>query len=697
MDIKHLLEELEALELKPAEMKKAEYNVTDIKEPELDCAECEVKKLIKQFESLEEDDELGLFIINDGDIYRQYSSKAQKDAKEGKDVDWDKITAIGARKYYKEIDKTPFTPEELKNTAEYIKDYYINESEHDEVSSIQDSIDYVKQELKDLENLMELHPEDKNLKAEYDAVEENLLRLQGILNRKLQKIDSLKESKINEISDKLANTVANFRKANAHDAKQKLRALDDEHTAELTKIDNNYTNRDIMLGKADKDIDYVNSKYKPLENEQRKIIKKAEKNADLMVKRKLRLSSIKNESKINEISDKLASKVVSKRMAQYKKEGDELDKQAADVVNAQNSLNPNVREIEKEYGNNLDNFFGGIKQKAHKLYRTINKRAERLNKENEYGQYFDSLRKNESKINEISQELADNVNTQRQVNALKAAVKYVNDKTEENREEAKELRDKAQANNKLYAKWKKAKGIKENILKDQKDAADAYTVDYKAAQELFDKVKTMDKQDIIKIIPDPFNEKEFFQSLSKPELIKLLLKKKFNTAGEDLFLRNKNLLESKKEEAKIAGKFQDGKKVHEIIRTPEGEYKIRYDVKNGKAKTVTAGVKSLPVAIDALKKKCPKAEQITESTINEISAELKDKVSKERTKNLNVALKDYKDAKDKYDKARDEFENADPLKGNEEDVLDSAQKELNNTEKELDKARRKYIRNQMKF
>ena len=627
MDIKHLLEELEALELKPAEMKKAEYNVTDIKEPELDCPECEVKKLIKQFESLEEDDELGLFIINDGDIYRQYSSKAQKDAKEGKDVDWDKITAIGARKYYKEIDKTPFTPEELKNTAEYIKDYYIN------------------------------------------------------------------ESKINEISDKLANTVAGFRKANAYDAEQKFRALDDEHTAELTKIDNNYTNRDIMLGKADKDIDAVNAKYEPLENEQRKIIKKAEKNADLMAKRNAR----KNESKINEISDKLASKVVSKRMAQYKKEGDELDKQAADVVNAQNSLDPNVREIEKEYSNNLDNFFGGIKQKAHKLYRTVNKRAQRLNKENEYGQYFDSLRKNESKINEISQELADNVNTQRQVNALKAAVKYVNDKTEENREEAKELRDKAQANNKLYAKWKKAKGIKENILKDQKDAADAYTVDYKAAQELFDKVKTMDKQDIIKIIPDPFNEKEFFQSLSKPELIKLLLKKKFNTAGEDLFLRNKNLLESKKEGAKIAGKFQDGKKVHEIIRTPEGEYKIRYDVKDGKAKTTTAGVKSLPVAINALKKKCPKAEQITESTINEISAGLKDKVSKDRTKNLNVALKKYKDTKDKYNKARDEFENADPLKGNEEDVLDSAQKELNNTEKELDKARRKYIRNQMKF
>lgn len=636
MDIKHLLEELEALELKPAEMKKAEYNVTDIKEPELDCPECEVKKLIKQFESLEEDDELGLFIINDGDIYRQYSSKAQKDAKEGKDVDWDKITAIGARKYYKEIDKTPFTPEELKNTAEYIKDYYIN------------------------------------------------------------------ESKINEISDKLANTVAGFRKANAYDAKQRFRELDNEHTAELANIDKKYTNKQIFSGEADKDIDEIDAKYEPLENEQRKIIKKAEKNADLMAKRKLRLSNIKNESKINEISDALKNKVAAMRQIDAEKANDEEN----EILR---KYGPNNKQFKKARKNIVDkikklNKFGRKSNEiiGTKEYQQLGGKFEKPGvvkniEENEYGQYFDSLRKNESKINEISQELADNVNTQRQVNALKAAVKYVNDKTEENREEAKELKDKAQANNKLYSKWKKAKGIKENILKDQKDAADEYSIDYKAAQELFDKVKTMDKEEIIKIIPDPFNEKEFFQSLSKPELIKLLLKKKFNTAGEDLFLRNKNLLESKKEKSKIAGKFQDGKKVHEIIRTPEGEYKIRYDVKNGKAKTTTAGVKSLPVAIDALKKKCPKAEQITESKLNEISAELKDKVSKERTKNLNVALKKYKDVKDEYNKAYDEFENADPLKGHEEETLNKTYKELNNTEKELDRARRKYIRNQMKF
>lgn len=160
--------------------------------------------------------------------------------------------------------------------------------------------------------------------------------------------------------------------------------------------------------------------------ENTELVQKRDKLNNVLKGLKLKRDKKMDESKMNEISDELASKVVSKRMAQYKKEGDELDKQAADVVNAQNSLNPNVREIEKEYANNLDNFFGGIKQKAHKLYRTINKRAQRLDKENEYGQYFDSLRKNESKINEISQELADKVITQRKANMDNAVNKYAN-------------------------------------------------------------------------------------------------------------------------------------------------------------------------------------------------------------------------------------------------------------------------------
>lgn len=614
MDIKKLLEDLKSIAEKPAEMKKVEYKKTKIKPVE---KETIAQNLLKQYEELGQDgleyDDLALFIINDGELYRKYQNSK----------DFNALLKEGVRKYKKEVENKEFTPEELEYSLNVLKDYY---PERLQENVMQQAIDmynnnvtdakklYNKVKDLDKEQIVKLLPtpfgqEDIDF---YNKQDKNTL-IKLLLKKKIGQAGEdffkygIKESKLNEISNELANKVGNIRKANAQDASRKLRAIDDEHTAELAKIDNNYTNRDIMLGKADKDIDYVNSKYEPLENEQRKIIKKAEKNAHLMAKRKLRLSNIKNESKINEISDKLASKVVSKRMDQYKKEGDELDKQAADVVNAQNSLDPNTREIERKYSDNFDKFINGIKHKANKLYRTINKRAERLNKENEYGQYFDSLRKNESKINEISQELADNVNTQRQVNALKTAVKYVNDKTEENRLAAKDARNKAKKNNELTKKWK----------------------------------------------------------------------------------------DSKNESMDIVAKFNEGNNVHEIVKTDKG-YNIRYNVVEGKAKTTTAPVKSLPVALDALKKRYPKAEQVTESKINEISDELKQKVADKRRENLKAALAKHAKIQDKYNKARADFENADPIT-DEEESLNKAEKDLNQSQKELDKARNKYTKNKLKF
>ena len=637
MDIKHLLEELEALELKPAEMKKAEYNVTDIKEPELDCAECEVKKLIKQFESLEEDDELGLFIINDGDIYRQYSSKAQKDAKEGKDVDWDKITAIGARKYYKEIDKTPFTPEELKNTAEYIKDYYIN------------------------------------------------------------------ESKINEISDKLANTVAGFRKANAYDAEQKFRAIDDEHTAELTKIDNNYTNRDIMLGKADKDIDYVNSKYEPLENEQRKIIKKAEKNADLMAKRKLRLSNIKNESKINEISDTLKNKVAAMKQIDAEKANDEEN----EILR---KYGPNSKQFKKARKNTVDkikklNKFGRKSNEiiGTKEYQQLGGKFEKPGvvkniEENEYGQYFDSLRKNESKINEISQELADKVITQRKANMDNAVNKYANSlalhrkrrqapvqikepKTALNIAQApeEEIEDDKILSTPLKNRLQKILDLgfidvtgpkqkeKHIIMLQGEHSGRGYRIDnsgetciasalnnfgptsdgaYRYGKDMFrgdladclvwvyenakkhldrkfknkneskmneisqetvDAVKAEREKDVVKKTKEyKQTGKEEDREIAKEAKDKL---KKFNKLEKD-WKKSKKIKESKEtSKAILVAKYQEGNNTHQIVRN-DGKYMIRYNVNENKALSSYGPIDSLSVAIEALMKRCPKAEQV---------------------------------------------------------------------------------------
>ena len=487
-------------------------------------------ELSQQVYDLEDDDELGLFIINDGDIYRQYSSKAQKDAKEGKDVDWDKITAIGARKYYKEIDKTPFTPEELKNTTEYIKDYYINES------------------------------------------------------------------------------------------------------------------------------------------------------------------------KMNEISDELASKVVSKRMAQYKKERDELDKQAADVVNAQNSLDPNVGEIQKEYSDNLDNFFGGIKQKAHKLYRTINKRAQRLGKENEYGQYFDSLRKNESKINEISQELADKVITQRKANMDNAVNKYANSlalqrkrrqapvqieepKTALNIAQApeEEIEDDKILSTPLKNRLQKILDLgfidvtgpkqkeKHIIMLQGEHSGRGYRIDnsgetciasalnnfgptsdgaYRYGKDMFrgdladclvwvyenakkhldrkfknkneskmneisqetvDAVKAEREKDVVKKTKEyKQTGKEEDREIAKEAKDKL---KKFNKLEKD-WKKSKKIKESKETSKTIlVAKYQEGNNTHQIVRN-DGKYMIRYNVNENKALSSYGPIDSLSVAIEALMKRCPKAEQV---------------------------------------------------------------------------------------
>lgn len=56
----------------------------------------------------------------------------------------------------------------------------------------------------------------------------------------------------------------------------------------------------------------------------------------------------------------------------------------------------------------------------------------------------------------------------------------------------------------------------------------------------------------------------------------------------------------------VVAKFNNGK--HEIIKCKEGYYN-RYNIKNGKARTTTQCVESLPSALNALKKRYPKAEE----------------------------------------------------------------------------------------
>ena len=71
--------------------------------------------------------------------------------------------------------------------------------------------------------------------------------------------------------------------------------------------------------------------------------------------------------------------------------------------------------------------------------------------------------------------------------------------------------------------------------------------------------------------------------------------------------KNESLKEKITEE--VVAKFDNGK--HEIVKCKEG-YFNRYNIKNGKARTTTKCLESLPSALMALKKRFPKAEEVKE-------------------------------------------------------------------------------------
>lgn len=61
-----------------------------------------------------------------------------------------------------------------------------------------------------------------------------------------------------------------------------------------------------------------------------------------------------------------------------------------------------------------------------------------------------------------------------------------------------------------------------------------------------------------------------------------------------------------KEDVMVAS-FANG--LHQIYRTPQGEFYCKYNVSDNKIPTITDKVKALPVALDNLKRKFPDVEQ----------------------------------------------------------------------------------------
>lgn len=68
-------------------------------------------------ESLEEDSDLGLFIQTTGELYKKY-------IQDKKDVDWDALVNDGIAMYKEEVENKEFSPEEIEEAKEYLKNYF---------------------------------------------------------------------------------------------------------------------------------------------------------------------------------------------------------------------------------------------------------------------------------------------------------------------------------------------------------------------------------------------------------------------------------------------------------------------------------------------------------------------------------------------------------------------------------------------
>ena len=158
----------------------------------------------------------------------------------------------------------------------------------------------------------------------------------------------------------------------------------------------------------------------------------------------------------------------------------------------------------------------------------------------------------------------------------------------------------------------------------------------------------------------------------------------------------KGIQESKK--SNVVAVFTENNNTHEIVRNSKGNYNIRYNVVEGKARFTKAGVKSLPVAVDSLKKRFPEAKEvksIKETKLNELNI-TRDEVEQKRKDILKKAQDNAKLAKEKFIAAKDEYEAPGPIDPKAEKDMEAAHKEYLDAEKAIEKPRNKYIKTAMK-
>jgi len=257
-------------------------------------------------------------------------------------------------------------------------------------------------------------------------------------------------------------------------------------------------------------------------------------------------------------------------------------------------------------------------------------------------------------INEISYELADDVNTKRQVDALQTAVNYVKakgtDEEDDARDIAKTAKEKAKKNNILFDKWKKAKAKTEAVGYDNYGPKEmlnkqegTFMIQYNGGAGSIERLYSAGCGRLVWkniVNGDSFEQNGKTYNVYTTDYDNALdLVDRFG--GEIVPL-----------EESVVATYKDND-THEI-RRENNKYNVVSHV--NKTPTIREGVQCLSSAINAMNRLHPNAKQVKESKINEISDELKDKVTAKRLNDLMDAQKASYEADKKYQKCLDNTE-----------------------------------------
>lgn len=339
-------------------------------------------------EDYNEDDELGLYIQTDGDMYKKYIQPALEDIKAGKEVDWLSIAKIGSGKYFKELG-IKLTDEQVESGAEYIQDYFTADLNLDEEKEEIDPSEIYNILVKELpaEDL-DHHATDLYVKVSPKSTE--------IINKMKHK------------DTNVTTFISNQDKADWYDLAFCYPQGLNESVETIASLLEQYAAIEADIQKAEvKELDVAELEVATVEAPETK---------ELVVE-------TPEETELIEL--------------------EKAEVEEADVVDPM-VAEPEETIINKEEASAENN--------------------EDTTEEPEEENTEKDAEEKEAQLNEISEETADAVKEQRQIDSLKADMVANATQDPKDIEVADELADKATKTNELNQKWKKAKGLEESEL-----------------------------------------------------------------------------------------------------------------------------------------------------------------------------------------------------------------------------------------